>query len=363
VILYYNSITGMPREAHLRVLQLLNERRPDVSRADLAEVLGIGEATLRGYLEGWWTVLDRSVLERLADFLNCEIRDLFVTTETQFFAPFVGEELCYYLRRPDADERKDGRLLSIRDDNAISHARRILEDVSGVNVVPSTARLANEFASHMTSNCLVVGAPRVNPASEMALLHAFGVDTNNANAAKLPFHFRWHPSAPGRPTIVGRPAMNQNDSGGIWLNGRGRMIHADYWEPATYKERHIPQGRDCAVVVVSNHLVDAGRLRKLIVLAGFTGVGTEAAAMALARDYRELEPIGDERCVWGIVEVLYRKEVGTLTRRIIDYRWCCRVGGRCAIDFNPKRGPLRVRAGVHKRSPGSEFGQSPAKFA
>ena len=83
-----------------------------------------------------------------------------------------------------------------------------------------------------------------------------------------------------------------------------------------------------------NHQPDSsGPPRKLIVLAGFAGAGTEAAGLALAKYYRDLEPRSGETCVWGVIEVLYSKPANSMTRNILSPGWRYRVGGRLPINL------------------------------
>src|SRR5207244_613093 len=95
------------------------------------------------------------------------------------------------------------------------------------------------------------------------------------------------------------------------------------------------KGRDCAVVLVFNRgpAERPGDCRKLVVLGGFTGAATEAAATALVDHYRDLEPRDDSAYAWGIIDVSYRKPKDSISRKILGYTWRYRVGGRCPIDL------------------------------
>ena len=73
--------------------------------------------------------------------------------------------------------------------------------------------------------------------------------------------------------------------------------------------------------------------RKLIVLAGFGGPGTEAAATALVDHFRDLEPRPKEKAVWGVVEVFFRKEMYRMDRVDLRYNWRFRFGGRRPMAF------------------------------
>jgi hypothetical protein len=121
------------------------------------------------------------------------------------------------------------------------------------------------------------------------------------------------------------------------------------WELVGRRGFRNSNGRDCGVILVMNHRGrESAPIRKLIVLAGFSGIGTVGAAMALHAAYRDLEPRTGEDYVWGALEVLYRKPPETLNRQFQGYVWRSRVGGRSPA-FNPHRGPLRGRGGIRTR--------------
>lgn len=362
----------MPKEATLRLQALLNDRARGTTRKKLADILGIRETTLRGYFDDSWTVLDRAVLERLAEFFDCDVSELFTANESKFFLPFhqAGGEptqaSCFYLRRPDANAETSGRHVAFRDDRALSHITTMLADhVEGIKVFLASATKPREFDERIRQNCVVVGAPGVNQASEMAICRAFGITPfDPAECKKMPFLFTPHPRTVGTiSSSLERVQAGPKGPWGIWLAEHNTLIEADYWAPQDFGARHIQRGRDCGLVLVMNHGPDVRRTRKLIVLAGFGGTGTEAAARALEEDYRNLEPRGNENHVWGVLEIFYDKEAHKTTRKIVDYMWRLRVGGRSPIKFNPRRGQPSGHGGDRRKPSGTvaSSGNIPAK--
>src|SRR5579862_949967 len=130
----------MPREADLNLERLLQERAPGTDIAELARHLGVSEATVGAYLDNSWTVLDRTVIERLADFLQCEVGALLATTESAFFDPFRqpskegDERTCHYLSRPDGLGVRGGRSIAYRDNRTIEAVASLLRDSVGVGI-------------------------------------------------------------------------------------------------------------------------------------------------------------------------------------------------------------------------------------
>jgi hypothetical protein len=332
----------MTREINLIDLDaLLRKRGKKTSKKRLAKVVGVSATTLRGYFEDRWPVLDRTVLERLADFFECSsVADLLEMNESPFFAPFSAvsakgsspaENACLYIRRPDADKKRLGRPIALRDNEAIRHVSKLIgKHASHVTPLEVTAKTAEKFEHRLSQNCVVLGSPMVNPASELALCHMFGVAPSASSPnAKLPFIFRTDRVSPARPNSIAEvPVDGQR---GIWLRKSEELVLADYWPEDEFQGMNVEKGRDCGVIAVMNRQSDQGHPRKLIVLAGFSGVGTEAAAMALAEHYRDLEPRRANKVAWGVIEVSYQKEVGG-SRDILNYNWRCRVGGRSLIE-------------------------------
>jgi transcriptional regulator with XRE-family HTH domain len=334
----------MPREVELNLEQLLRDKAPDTDKVELAARLGVSEATVSAYIENRWTVLDRTVMERLADYLQCDAGSLVTTTESCFFDPFrlaAGEEThptCLYLTRPDAAAVQTGRPIAYRDNRAIESVATWLRDsVDGMAGTEHTITALEQFNQHLLQNCIVVGSPMVNPAAEMAICRVFGAEAFNVgHRTKLPFSFKVAETAGTSPSTV----LESSGDGklGIWLRREKELLQADVWPAEEFQKVRIKKGRDYAAIVVLNHRPhESAHLRKLVILSGFGGIGTEAAALALIDRYRDLEPREDAAYVWGIIEVFYRKQANSRKREILDYRWRCRKGGRCPVDFTRRK--------------------------
>ena len=283
----------------------------------------------------------------MADFFQCDVASLLTTTETRFFDPFRGvpgddkcgnRPACLYLRRPDADAVRTGRPVALRDNRAIDHVAALLRDcVQESAGVEESAGTREQFDNHLEQNCIVVGSPIVNPAAEMAICRAFCVEPFNPKAnVQLPFTFKVAAQKNVEPSSI----LETSTDGkvGIWLRKEDEFLQASAWPREEFFRLRIREARDWAVVLVWNHQTadSSSNVRKLIVLSGFGGIGTEAAAKALVRHYRDLEP-RDRLPVWGIVEAVYRKPANSQVRELLDYSWCGRKGGRCPVDFTKRR--------------------------
>jgi hypothetical protein len=111
----------------------------------------------------------------------------------------------------------------------------------------------------------------------------------------------------------------------------GVHIPADYKPLEEFRAWKTKDGLDSGLVFVANRPFGTKHYIKLIVLAGFGGIGTLAAAKALVEDFRYLEPVGEETCVYGVVEGKYRKSAHTEGREFRSFRWRYRKGGHSPI--------------------------------
>jgi hypothetical protein len=317
----------------------------------LAKRLGVSENTIGKYLDNSWTVLDRSVLERLLDFLGPELMSLLRTKETKFFDPFGGvgkgrgdrsagasdDISCLYLRRPDADDSStEGKKVAFRDNEAMRILGTWFQD-SGLEIETRehAATTREEFERKLSKNCIVIGSPIVNNAAEFAICRAFGLTPFDVEQRpKLPFTFRVSIDGINATSVIER---SSNGEDGIWLRDAEVLLKTERWPFEQFKARHIREGKDYAVVMVVNRPSEEGSMKKLMVLAGVSGLGTEAAAIALRDNYRNLEPIDSKAGVaWGVIEVVYTKSAKTARRELLRYTWRYRSGGRSPIDFARK---------------------------
>jgi hypothetical protein len=116
----------------------------------------------------------------------------------------------------------------------------------------------------------------------------------------------------------------------------GLRIPVDYRPSQEYLRWQTKSGKDCGLVLVANNPFDGNKSVKLIVLAGYSGIGTVAAAAALVRNFRVLEPTSDDDCVYGVVEAKYSKNANSDNRRYSEFFWRYRHGGLLPGIWPPK---------------------------
>jgi hypothetical protein len=337
----------MPREVELKLDELLKEHAPEMSSLELGKRIGVGEATVSAYRHNRWRVLDRTALERLADVFHCDVSSLLTTHQHSFFEPFLHIPVkdrypvptCIFLRRPDANTAATKRPLAYRDYRALDRVFTLLREwVEGIVDTDDSVTTTDQFEERLSQSCVVIGSPLVNPAAEMAICRAFGVEPfNPEHRGKLPLAFRMLTSKYPVSAVLEEA---HDGKFGIALRREKKFLAADTWPKETFRQVDIKKGRDCALVMVMHHHPTPQKdyVRKLILLSGFSGVGTEAAAMALVDSYRDLEPLEreEETLVWGLIEVFYKKRPHDTTREFLSYKWRYRVGGRAPISWANK---------------------------
>lgn len=182
-------------------------------------------------------------------------------------------------------------------------------------------------------NCIVIGSPKSNNATEILLSRFFDAkafDSSEKNRFKIPFGFCW----PESNEIVQRSSLTcstvarrrTNNQTGIAVKG-GIYIEADALPFDEFRAKAIDEGKDCGLVFVANKPFGTEWDVKLIILAGFSGIGTLGAARAIIKDFRQLEPNPTDDCVYGIVQSIYSKPPNSLERTLTDFKWRYRKNG------------------------------------
>jgi hypothetical protein len=334
------------KETSLRLQQILDEREKRVGdkipKEDILEALDITSQTLSHYLLDRWSTVDRCMLERFADLAGCQVSDLFETRLSPFWDTFPKpSSSCYCVRlaNPPEEEKENERVVS--DDKALVIMRNLIIDcASHTKVFEKYGAMGQAFDDLLNDNLIVVGGPRSNPATDRALEKVFA-------GQEPPFQFVWHTGMGAPAGSFATSAASADGPVGIKLTEEPLIVEAKYiHNHAEFEQSSTRDGRDCAVVVVANRTSESDmKPRKLIILAGFSGVGTEGAARILADDFREMEPRNGEPYAWGIVEVIYRKTSNKPQKILCHYDWRYRSGGRNPIAFKKKR--IGMQGGAH----------------
>lgn len=321
------------RSLRTRLAALLTDKQK-ATVGFTAESIGVADNTLRTLLRDDWDQLARETIEKVCDRFGLDIAQLFELVPDGFWRPFVESGEYVVLR--DANEYLP------RDAKARTIVTTFLADT--FPTVVGTARDltdAEEIVECIRNhNCIVVGSPRTNRVTEVVFCRYFRAapfDTSEGNRHKLPVRFvfpksRVLKSAMAEPwnTRLGRNACGVCDA-----DAHRMIARADWWPIEEYLRRTINRGKDVGVMLIVNRPLEAKKDVKTIVLAGFSAMGTEAAAVALTREFRNLEPQAGARHVLGVVEGIFKKTTPHHDKRdLISYRWKHLEGGRKRIQPN-----------------------------
>jgi len=327
----------------------LLERSGSKAKAALALEIGVSPQKLEAILQDRWRHITRDSLERVADYLGLGVVEVFQFVRSHFWEGIEAKG-CTFLRglnEGPGNSRSEFRI-RIWDETAINTVRSFLHDAFGELDTPYADQMKTEedvMRRAKTETCIVVGSPKSNEVTEIILSRFFEAEpfqSKEDNRRKIPFGFCWGDQS----TVTQRSSLTCSELAYGQARGKagivtaGGHVAADFRSAAEFPAWETTAGRDCGIVFVANQPFGTGMPVKLIALAGFSGVGTVAAAKALVRDFRDLEPLPSEKCVYGIVEARYSKRRHPKDGRTYkEYYWRFREGGREPIEFKSKENP------------------------
>lgn len=331
------SLDAPPVRGHRIIRSRLREY---LSRDELmhlrrtAASIGIAENTLRALLRDDWSALSRGVIERVCDRFRLQITDLFEFVGSTFFESFGRTQRCVLLRSGGPSHA-----------HYDAQARSILTAFISASVDPGIDFFIKDSTDESeilrmvrSENCIIAGSPRTNAATEIVLAGLFGAVPFTPTAserAKIPFKFVLPQNNDVRSTLVEPWRANRGTTSGVGLCEKScdRMFIEVDWLPVNeFMTRTIQKARDVAIVAVIDRPFGATNNVKTVVLAGLTGIGTEAAAQAICRDFKDLEPAAGGFSI-GVVEAIYNKPIPNSSQRnLVSYGWKYLRGGRRDIS-------------------------------
>jgi hypothetical protein len=303
-----------------------------INQQQFAEEIGISTPSLRKMLKGRWKYVHRSHIERVMDYLGLKANDVFESIPATFWDPIKESGSCVFICGTTRNEAGIAMpKASVR--RAADVIERFFEKSVAMGKIQ--CRYENELSQEellhlvQTENCIVLGSPKTNPATEFLL-------SRICDAEKIRFGFSWGVetaqtkesslacSSTERTRLQGKPGI-------AWHHGE---IKVEFQEQQAYEDWETKDAKDAALVLIVNSPFGAEKAVKLVILAGVGGMGTLAAAHALIQDFRELQPISTSTpFVYGILEAHYSKQRGGSDARIYkNFNWLYRKGSRMPID-------------------------------
>lgn len=334
-----SSVLTIVLGKHLRAALLTGQ-----SKLELARNIGVSPQKLKRMMNDEWEYITKDAIERAADYLELGVSDIFKFVPVDFWKP-IEQTKRYVLVRGSGGlkTRKSELRIPWYDAAATGEVNKFVrESLQHINDPLIIDHFEDEDELMRTvkqENCLVIGSPKSNRATEIILSRFFGAvpfDPSDANRRKIPFAFCWDDKDPmvDRSSLTCSTMAREQcgNSPGIVLEDF--HVPADFYPPESYAEWDTEEGRDCAILFVANKPFGTKHNVKLIVLAGFSGVGTFAAGKALVEDFRYLEPLASERCVYGVIESKYSKRKHKPDRKFSEFKWKYRHGGHGPFKFD-----------------------------
>lgn len=170
---------------------------------------------------------------------------------------------------------------------------------------PKTADVAEIRKAMRTQNCVFVGSPKSNAASEIALsllwnAKPFKADTSNKS--KLPFQMLVPDAAEPSAIIAPRGSKRAFEIRPT-KDASPETIEIS-WKPQTEYDSSKVEGCDAAIVVVAKSPLETNQDVTTIVISGFTGFSTKAATTQLRMGE---PPVSDEEMAKAGTHVLAYK--------------------------------------------------------
>lgn len=322
---------------------LLERINQGETKTDLAERIGVSTAKLTRMTKDEWKYITRDAIEKAADSLNLKVEEVFQFVPVEFWKPIEDEKRCIFVRGSKESETGKGEfIVPWYDDAATTVIKKFLrESLKGIAAPPTADNFETEDQLKqkvMSENCVVIGSPKTNRSTDVLLRRLFNPEPSDGPPRKrrrLPFAFCWpaHEEEMQQSILTCSESERKRWDGVPGIVVDGFHVAAEFRPREKYLDWETNEGRDCGFVFVMNRPFNTSNKVKLIIVAGLAGIGTQAAATAVVKDFRYLEPIEKEPYVYGVVEGIFSKRAGDEHRTLTEVRWKYRKGGHAPIEF------------------------------
>ncbi|MBC8183088.1 helix-turn-helix transcriptional regulator [candidate division KSB1 bacterium] len=284
--------------------------------SELASHIGISRVTLYSLMYDNWKQIQRETIEKVCDYFNCEINDLFAIEENPFWLPFLQKgDFCFIYGGTKVNENKD--VVGFWDIKVMSEVTTHLNKLCGKDPVNFSFISTLDFGDSMEkvidfikmNNTIIIGSPKNNVLTEYVLAKLYKAEPFNPekkNRDKIPMRFV-RPKNWGISTEKSTVSNfgDQKNMRGVFSHKSNKIIAYGDWFDNFYN-RQVELGKDCAILVVVNKPFETAANVKLIILAGFTGLSSYGAAQLLIKHSNNLEPATSKPLVKAI-QLQYKK--------------------------------------------------------
>jgi hypothetical protein len=262
-------------ESEMRVRCILKEicDRYHISPAQLHAETQIHPKSLKHLLadEDW--SLPKENYERLVKFaFNHGVSSVFVVEYDPIWDTFKKTPTSIFRGDPAWD---------VEIERSLS---RFIRNMGGkAKMVPATESAAAVKKAMRETNCIFVGSPKSNPATEIALCALYDAtpfDDGRENRKELPLQIAGVAPRGNRHSAVLAPASRIHGHGFDITAGARQFISVHWLPPDQYEHWH-DTGPDAAVVAIRRSPLKTEKAVTTILLMGYNGLATESAARQL----------------------------------------------------------------------------------
>jgi hypothetical protein len=277
----------------------------------LADELGLNVAQIARFRSDRWATVKRADLQTVLCWGKKHGIDLLTIEASPIWRTFPNSDVVLYRGRDSetnplaSDSRAEAELVEALTSQGCRVLPRSVSEPASEEVIESMR----------AKNCIFIGSPKHNQATEIALATLWRLepfDGTPENRSKSPVTFVWEP-AQGRSTFAA--PRQQDEKLGIYMsvtsakNDRSRHHIPVDWRPSKEYVKWTGRGRDAGLLVLCNRPLNTQQDVTTVVLAGYSGFATVDMATDFARNGLRVES-ADVRPGVPVVRVLsalYRK--------------------------------------------------------
>lgn len=296
----------------------------------VASELGINLAHVARLRDDSWSTIQRGDLQKLLCWGQKHNTPLLSVEPNPLWRTLSGAEVVLFRGR-----KRDGNPLH-SDSNVERELLVALED-EGCRITPRSIDTPNheEIAELMrTTNCIFIGSPKFNAATESALASLWELqpyDSRIANRKRSPIEFVWDAAYQGN-SVFGRQKTD-GEAIGLHVGSRNAagIVHSRYLVPVDWKSpRQYSQwtgkGRDAGALIACYRPLKTASEVTTIVLAGYSGFATFDMATDFVRDGLRFEDaeLRPHTVTMRVLAASYKKKSGrsdSRTRIAKGRRW------------------------------------------
>ena len=282
----------------------------------LASELGINPAHVARLCEDNWSTIQRVDLQKLLSWARKHQQDLLKVEPNPLWRTLCGSEVLLFRGR-----NRDGNPL--HSDSNVERELIVALEEEACRITPHSLENPTEaqiVESMQTKNCVFIGSPKFNAATEVALAALWGLrprETAAANRKLSPVQFVWDASYDGKSAFGtsrhdGEPmGINVGSKTSLGVVSKRFLVPVD-WKSARQYAQWTGRGRDAGIMVVCYRPLNTRAEVTTIVLAGHSGFATVDMATDFVRDELRFEAheLRPSVVTMKVLSASYKKRAG-----------------------------------------------------